>query len=137
MEWLFAIRHLLVGFVTEQLRRFSLKGFDPSDARHHDGTLRRGGACVEFARIGFVFRAQLVITSEMDEWLKQTVLTSTPDKFGYDTNLWACAIVVGLLKEKFSVSIPGAVTEVEQAVTNQADLTEIRRTLKQVVRVKG
>jgi hypothetical protein len=33
--------------------------------------------------------------------------------------------------------IAGAHTEVDQVMTNQADLTEIRRTLKQVVREKG
>ena len=48
--------------------------------------------------------AQPLITGEMDEWLKQTILTSTPDEHGYDTNLWTCAIVAGLLKSKFNVS---------------------------------
>jgi hypothetical protein len=33
--------------------------------------------------------------------------------------------------------IAGAHTEVDQDMTNQADLTEIRRTLKRVVREKG
>jgi len=30
--------------------------------------------------------AEPLITSEIDEWLKQTVLASTPIEFGYDTN---------------------------------------------------
>jgi hypothetical protein len=33
--------------------------------------------------------------------------------------------------------IAGALTEVDQIMTNQDDLTEIRRTLKQVVRETG
>jgi transposase len=39
----------------------------------------------------------------MDEWLKQTILTCTPVKFGYDTNLWTVPIIVELLEQKFGV----------------------------------
>jgi len=45
------------------------------------------------------------ITGEIDEWLKQTVLGSTPLKFGYDTNLWTCPILAGLLEQQFKVKV--------------------------------
>jgi transposase len=46
-----------------------------------------------------------VITGEMDTWLKQTVLQKTPVTFGYDTNLWTCAILADLLKKEFGVMV--------------------------------
>jgi transposase len=45
------------------------------------------------------------ITGEMDEWLKQTVLEETPVSFGYDTNLWTCAILSDLLKHEFGATV--------------------------------
>lgn len=44
-----------------------------------------------------------IITTEMDEWLEQMVLSSTPDQFGYDTNLWTCKILADLLEREFDV----------------------------------
>ena len=49
--------------------------------------------------------AQPLITSEMDAWLKQTVLNKNPVDFGYDTNLWTCGVLVGLLKKEFGVTV--------------------------------
>jgi len=49
--------------------------------------------------------AQLLITPEMDDWLKQTILTCTPVKFGYDTNLWTVPIIVELLEQQFGVTV--------------------------------
>lgn len=49
--------------------------------------------------------AELLINAEMDDWLKQTVLTRTPVEFGYDTNLWTSPILAGLLKQEFGVAV--------------------------------
>lgn len=49
--------------------------------------------------------AQLVLTKEMDDWLKGVILSSTPHDHGYETNLWTCAIVVALLKKQFDVAV--------------------------------
>ncbi len=49
--------------------------------------------------------AELSITAEIDNWLKQTVLTSTPTVFGYDTNLWTSTILADLLKKEFNVEV--------------------------------
>lgn len=46
--------------------------------------------------------APLVITPEMDQWLRQTVLTSTPEAHGYDTVLWTLNIMVALLKSNLA-----------------------------------
>lgn len=46
-----------------------------------------------------------LVTEEMDEWLKQVVLSQTPVDFEYDTNLWTCAILAELLKKKFAVTV--------------------------------
>ena len=44
----------------------------------------------------------VVITPEMDQWLKETILNSTPQDHGYDTVLWTLAILVELLKKQFN-----------------------------------
>jgi transposase len=49
--------------------------------------------------------AQPLITSEMDEWLKQTILNKSPVDFRYDTNLWTCGILAELLKKEFGVTV--------------------------------
>jgi transposase len=46
-----------------------------------------------------------LITGEMDVWLKLTVLEKTPISFGYDTNLWTCAILAELLNKMFDVTV--------------------------------
>jgi transposase len=49
--------------------------------------------------------AQPLVTGEMDEWLKQTVLNKSPVDFSYDTNLWTCGILAELLKKGFGVTV--------------------------------
>jgi transposase len=51
--------------------------------------------------------ASPLITQEMDEWLKQTVLNRTPVDFGYDTTLWTCAILADLLQKEFAITVSG------------------------------
>ena len=48
--------------------------------------------------------AELLVTREMDEWLKQAVLNQSPVDFGYDTYLWTCEILAELLKNEFDVT---------------------------------
>lgn len=49
--------------------------------------------------------AERLISADMDDWLKHTVLTSTPVEFGYDTNLWTSPILAALLKQEFGVVV--------------------------------
>ena len=49
--------------------------------------------------------AEPLVTGEMDQWLKQTVLNKTPVDFGYDRNLWTCAILAELLEGRFGVAV--------------------------------
>ena len=49
--------------------------------------------------------ANPVIDEEIETWLKETILNSTPIEFGYDTNLWTCAILTDLLWKKFNIDI--------------------------------
>jgi transposase len=49
--------------------------------------------------------AEPLVTGEMDEWLKQTVLNKTPVDFGYDRTLWTCSILAELLKDQFGVTV--------------------------------
>jgi transposase len=51
--------------------------------------------------------AKPVITQEMEVWLEETVLNSTPVEHGYDTNLWTRDILAELLKKEFGVSVSG------------------------------
>ncbi len=49
--------------------------------------------------------AEPLIDKKIEDWLTATVLQSTPDKFGYDTNLWTCAILADLVKEQFKIEV--------------------------------
>jgi transposase len=48
-----------------------------------------------------------IVTEEMDVWLKQTILDSTPEDFGYDTALWTCDLLAELLSERYGVRVIG------------------------------
>ena len=49
--------------------------------------------------------ASPVITPEMDQWLRQIVLNSTPVDHGYDTVLWTRTILADLLKKHFGIAV--------------------------------
>ena len=49
--------------------------------------------------------ANPVIDEKVEAWLKETILNSTPIEFGYDTNLWTCAILNDLLWKKFNIDV--------------------------------
>src|ERR671914_2476204 len=51
--------------------------------------------------------AKPLITREMEVWLEETVLNSTPVQHGYDTNLWTRDILAEMLKKEFGVSVSG------------------------------
>jgi len=46
-----------------------------------------------------------IVTPEMEDWLNETVLSLTPEAFGYDTQLWTCEILTELLRERFWVYV--------------------------------
>jgi len=56
--------------------------------------------------------AERVITEEMDQWLRETILSSTPQAHGYDTVLWSCPIVVGLLKQRYGIEVSVATVRI-------------------------
>ena len=49
--------------------------------------------------------AKPLVGPDMDDWLKNTVLSSTPLEFGYDTQLWTCGILAELIKQEFNVVV--------------------------------
>lgn len=49
--------------------------------------------------------AKPLVDGGMDDWLRRTVLEGTPVEFGYDTNLWTCGILAGLLERVFGVTV--------------------------------
>lgn len=49
--------------------------------------------------------AERIITSEMDDWIKETVLSKTPLDFGYETHLWTSLIIAQLLKKQFDIDV--------------------------------
>src|ERR671917_1122378 len=51
--------------------------------------------------------AKPVITREVEVWLEETVLSSTPVQHGHDTNLWTRDILAEMLKKEFGVSVSG------------------------------
>jgi len=52
-----------------------------------------------------------VITAEMDDWLRETVLHHTPADFGYDTVLWTRDILATLLNRRFGIHVGGTAVE--------------------------
>jgi transposase len=52
--------------------------------------------------------AKPLITPEMDDWLKGTVLSCDPTDYGYDTPLWTCEILAALLAQEFGVRVIAA-----------------------------
>jgi transposase len=49
-----------------------------------------------------------VITPAIDQWLKATILHSTPQDQGYDTLLWTLDMLVDLLKKRFDLWVSDA-----------------------------
>ncbi len=56
--------------------------------------------------------APWVMTPDMDEWLKETIIHSTPEDHGYDTVLWTLNIIVDLLKEKFGILVSDSIVDI-------------------------
>lgn len=77
------------GVVYDWLHRFKLDGYDGLKTRKAPG-------------------APPMITGDMDEWLKKTIIESTPEDFGYDTQLWTCDILATLLTAYFGIHVIGA-----------------------------
>lgn len=71
------------------LKRFKADGYDGLDTKKAPG-------------------AAPVVTASMDVWLKQTVLETTPEAFGYETPLWTCALLAEVLFDRFGVEVGGA-----------------------------
>ena len=74
--------------IYDWLRRFAIDGYEGLETRKAPGS-------------------PPVITEEMDEWLKNTVLKKTPEDFEYDTPLWTCDILAELLRCHFGVVVGG------------------------------
>jgi transposase len=47
--------------------------------------------------------AEPKVTEEMEIWLREIILETTPNVYGYDTCLWDCAILAELLHHEFGV----------------------------------
>ena len=79
----------IIGFslssIYEWLNRFAVDGYEGLKTRKAPG-------------------APPIITREMDDWLKTTVLGSTPEDFGYETPLWTSDILAELLQQEFGVT---------------------------------
>lgn len=58
--------------------------------------------------------APWVITPDIDQWLKETIVNSTPEDHGYDTALWTLKIIVDLLRERFGLWVSDAAVDVHR-----------------------
>ena len=74
--------------IYEWLKRYDRGGYEALESRRPPG-------------------AKPVITREMEGWLEETVLSSTPVQHGYDTNLGTRDILAEMLKKEFGVSVSG------------------------------
>ena len=74
--------------IYEWLKRYEEGGYEALESRKPPG-------------------AKPLITREMEGWLEETVLNSTPVQHGYDTNLWTRDILAELLKKEFGVRVSG------------------------------
>jgi transposase len=78
--------------IYDWLNRFDANGYDGLDTKKAPG-------------------APPIITPEMDNWLKTTVLQATPENFGYDTPLWTCDILSELLAKRYHIQVIGATVD--------------------------
>ncbi|QBQ54420.1 hypothetical protein [Nitrosococcus wardiae] len=58
--------------------------------------------------------AEAVITEQIDAWLKETVLSSTPMHHGDDTLLWNRDILAELLQRQFGTMVHGVTSASEK-----------------------
>jgi transposase len=49
--------------------------------------------------------AENIMTGEIDNWVKETILNKTPLDFGYETHLWTSLIIAQLLKKQFDIEV--------------------------------
>jgi transposase len=75
--------------IYDWLRRFNSDGYEGLQTRKAPG-------------------APPVVTGDMDQWLKKTILEFIPEDFGYDTPLWTCDMLAQLLPAHFGVTVIGA-----------------------------
>ena len=75
------------------LRRYERAGFSGLESRSSPGR-------------------EAQITPAIDAWLRRTVLTSTPVRFGFNTVLWTREILAQLLWEEFAVAVSGRTVSV-------------------------
>ena len=45
------------------------------------------------------------MTADIEAWLKQVILESRPEDFGYDTPLWTCGLLAELLNEEHGIQV--------------------------------
>lgn len=74
--------------VYDWLNRFASDGYDGLETRKAPG-------------------AKPLVTREIEQWLKKTIIEETPEKFDYDTPLWTCDILAELVKVHFGVEVAG------------------------------
>lgn len=72
--------------IYDWLREYREEGEDALDTRKAPGSLP-------------------VMTSDIDYWLKETILYSTPQDHGYGTLLWTLDILVDVLKKRFDLCV--------------------------------
>jgi transposase len=49
--------------------------------------------------------AENIMTDEIDNWVKETILNKTPLDFCYETHLWTSLIIAQLIKKKFDIEV--------------------------------
>lgn len=85
-EYIAKVLNISRSCIYEWIRWYREGGDDSLDTRHALGALP-------------------IMTSEIDDWLRNTILKKNPEDFGYDTNLWTLKIIAGVLKEKFGIQV--------------------------------
>ncbi len=78
--------------IYDWLNRFSQYGHDGLDTKKAPG-------------------APPIVTKEMDDWLKTTILNATPKDFGNDTPLWTCDLLSELLANRYNIQVIGATVD--------------------------
>lgn len=78
--------------IYDWLRQYRRQGEDALDTRKAPG-------------------APWIITPDIDAWLKDTIVHSTPADHGYDTVLWTLKIIVDLLRDRFELWVSEATVD--------------------------
>ncbi len=88
-----------------QTKACKVFGFSQASmCKYMDEYRKHGEASFEYVKRGVKPRTHCKLTLEQEEFLRETVLTQTPDEVGMDYTLWNSVVITEFVKKEFGVN---------------------------------